>query len=86
MNEVAKMDEVNAAPAPVEQTMPAPEGYHPDQPGPPYAAPFPLTPSPQEMMGRVVLGFVFLLIGWRQQPDQAFPLGKQLIVGHNRHT
>ncbi len=64
------MDDESDAYAPVEQTVPepampgGPQGEHPSQPVPPYAAPFPVTPTPQEMMGRIVLGFVLILIGW----------------------
>lgn len=64
------MDDESEAHMPVEQTVPEPgmsEGFQeqqPAQPVPPYAAPFPVTPTPQEMMGRIVLGFVLILLGW----------------------
>ena len=64
------MDDESESHMPVEQTVPepampgGPPGEHSAQPVPPYAAPFPVTPTPQEMMGRIVLGFVLILIGW----------------------
>ena len=64
------MEDESAPSQPVEQTMPEPmtpdgsQGQPQYQQVPPYAAPFPLTPTPQEMMGRVLLGFVLILLGW----------------------
>lgn len=64
------MEDDNEVSHPVEQRVPGPEssyggyGQPQTQPVPPYAAPFPLTETPNEMMGRVILGFVMILIGW----------------------
>jgi uncharacterized membrane protein (DUF485 family) len=64
------MDDESEAHSPEEQTVPeqvmsgGPLGQHPTQPVPPYAAPFQATSTPQEMMGRIVLGFVLILLGW----------------------
>ena len=64
------MEDESVSPPPVEQSVPeptmpgGPQGQYPTQPAPPYAAPFPVTSSAHEMMGRIVLGFVLILIGW----------------------
>ena len=64
------MDGEQSDPPPVEQKVPGPgdpfggHGHTPYQQAPPYAAPFPITSTPNEMMGRIILGFVFVLFGW----------------------
>ena len=64
------MEEDNEAPQPVEQRVPGSQnsyggsGQPQYQPVPPYAASFPMTEIPNEMMGRVILGFILILIGW----------------------